>query len=186
MVQNVDLQHDFLSRLYRLPGGRKIDECIQCGTCSSSCPTAFAMTYGPRRVIAAVRAGLLDRVMQSNTVWMCTSCYSCSVRCPAGIPFTDVMYELKRLGNRYGIRPMRRNNAAMARAFVSTVDRFGRNAENLLIAGYYLRTNPLVAFRALPMVARLARKGRAPMRIHRIKGIKGFRRMMHAIEERQP
>ena len=47
-----------------------------------------------REIIAALRAGMLDRVLNSNTVWLCTSCYSCYVRCPAGIPYTDVMYEL--------------------------------------------------------------------------------------------
>jgi len=33
-----------------MSGGRLIRRCIQCGTCSSSCPTAYAMDYTPRRL----------------------------------------------------------------------------------------------------------------------------------------
>ncbi|MFQ6001752.1 MAG: 4Fe-4S dicluster domain-containing protein, partial [Anaerolineae bacterium] len=35
----------------------KIKSCIQCGACSASCPTAYAMDYTPRQIIAALRAG---------------------------------------------------------------------------------------------------------------------------------
>ena len=79
-----------------MPRGDKIDQCLQCGTCSASCPASSAMQHPPRAILAALRAGMLDKVFESNTVWLCASCYSCTVRCPAGIPFTEVMYELKR------------------------------------------------------------------------------------------
>lgn len=67
-------------------------KCIQCGTCSASCPTAYAMDYTPRQIIAALRAGELDKVLRSNTPWLCASCYYCTVRCPAGIQFTEFLY----------------------------------------------------------------------------------------------
>ena len=98
-----ELGKTFLESVYSIPDGEKIKGCLQCGTCSSSCPSAAAMEYGPREIIAALRAGMLDRVLTSNTVWLCVSCYSCTVRCPAGIPFTDVMYELKRLEAEKGL-----------------------------------------------------------------------------------
>ena len=61
------------------------------------------MDYGPREVIGAFRAGMIDKVVKSNTIWLCTSCYYCTVRCPAGIKITDLMYELKRLGMKYDL-----------------------------------------------------------------------------------
>ena len=79
-------------------------------------PFQSAMEYGPREIIAALRAGMLDRVLNANTVWLCVSCYSCTVRCPAAIPFTDVMYELKRLEAERGLAKDSAG-ATMARAF---------------------------------------------------------------------
>ena len=111
-----ELSKEFLRLVRELPEGKRIDKCIQCGTCSGSCPTSSAMEYGPREIIAALRANMLDRVLKSNTVWLCASCYSCMVRCPVKIPFTDIMYELKRLGIKHGIYPQKEANAVMAKS----------------------------------------------------------------------
>ena len=46
---------------------------------------------------------MIDRVVKSNTIWLCTSCYYCTVRCPAGIKITDLMYELKRMAIKYDL-----------------------------------------------------------------------------------
>jgi heterodisulfide reductase subunit C len=178
-----DIQKVFLESVYAIPNGKKINECLQCGTCSASCPTSDAMEYSPREVIAALRAGMLDRVLKSNTVWLCASCYSCTVRCPAGIPFTDVMYELKRLGVTNGLCPKGSTNAVMAQAFVKSVDRHGRNHEPELIRRYYLRTSPLGFLGQITLGLRLLKRGRMAMRPHNIKGVDGLRKMMAAIEE---
>jgi Fe-S oxidoreductase len=39
-------------------------------------------------MVAALRAGIFDRVMDTDTVWMCVSCYACAQECPAKIPLT--------------------------------------------------------------------------------------------------
>jgi len=178
-----DLNREFLRRVRELPQGEKIDRCIQCGTCSASCPTSGAMDYGPRQIIAALRAGMIDQVLGSNTVWLCASCYSCAVRCPAKIPFTDVMYELKRLGTEHGIYPGRSTSAVMAKAFSEVVDSHGRNAEPKLLRKYYLRTNPLKMLGQMKLVMRMMARGRIDLFPHTIKGIDGLREMMTAAEE---
>ena len=177
------LSDTFLNHVYAIPDGKKLNECIQCGTCSASCPTSDAMEYSPREIIAALRAGMLDRVLKSNTVWLCASCYSCTVRCPAGIPFTDVMYELKRLGVKHGMYPKGTTNAVMAQAFVESVDHHGRNHEPELIRKYYLRTNPLKFLGQIGLGLRLLARGRMAIRPHKIKGVANLRKMMVAIEE---
>jgi heterodisulfide reductase subunit C len=141
------------------------------------------MEYGPREIIAALRAGMLDRVLRSNTVWLCASCYLCSVRCPAKIPFTDVMYELKRLGIKHGIYPKDTTNAVMAKAFVEVVDNHGRNAETKLLRKYYLRTNPFKILGQLKLVLKLLGRGRLEFFPHTIKGIEGLRKMVAAGKE---
>jgi len=177
-----DLSKEFLDKVYALPHGKKIKECIQCGTCSASCPSAAAMEYSPREIIACLRAGMLDKVLNANTVWMCVSCYSCTVRCPAGIPFTDIMYELKRLELDKGLSKDS-HAATMAKTFVECVDRHGRNAEAELIRKYYLRTNPLDVLGQIPLTMKLLKRGRLAFLPHNIKGREGLRKMMAAIEE---
>lgn len=69
--------------------------CIQCGTCSSTCPTALAMDYTPRHLWRMVKAGLTDEVLNSSAFWFCTSCYACTNQCPRGIHPGETMLRLK-------------------------------------------------------------------------------------------
>jgi heterodisulfide reductase subunit D len=77
------------------PEWEKLLSCIQCGTCSASCPTAFAMDYTPRQMWQMVRLGMEAEVLSSRTFWLCTTCKSCQVRCPREIPIADTMIALK-------------------------------------------------------------------------------------------
>jgi heterodisulfide reductase subunit C2 len=173
------LLHDLRS----VPDGEKISQCLQCGTCTASCPTSVRMDFSPRAVIAALRAGMLDHVIASNTVWMCASCYSCTVRCPAGIPLTDVMYRIKQLGVARGLVNDRARGVAMARAFVEVVERFGRNSEGELLRRYYGRTGRARALSQIPLGMRLLRRGRLGVRPRKISGIQQLRAMMAAMQK---
>jgi len=73
----------------------KLRSCIQCGTCSATCPTAYAMDYSPRQLWRMVQLGMRDEVLNSRTFWLCTTCKSCQVRCPRGISLMDAMIALK-------------------------------------------------------------------------------------------
>jgi heterodisulfide reductase subunit C len=185
-VATQDLCDVFLANVRTIPKGNKIDQCLQCGTCSASCPVSEAMDYSPREIIAALRARMLDRVLRSNTVWLCCSCYSCTVRCPAGIPFTDVMYELKRLGVKYDSHTQGAASAIMAQAFVKSVDRHGRNHEPELMRSFYLHTKPARVLGLMRLVLKLFARGRIHFRPHNIRGRDSLRKMMAAVEESGP
>jgi len=161
----------FLHDVYGIPGGDKIKECIQCGTCSASCPTSYAMDYTPREIIAAFRAGLLEKVLKSNTIWLCSSCYSCTVRCPSGIKLTDIMYELKRLAIEFGLTPKGVKAPVVAKLFVDIVNKNGRIAEVPLVSRFMVRTNPLLAFKMIPRATKLYMRGRMPLGSYKIKGM---------------
>lgn len=77
--------------------------CIQCGTCSASCPTAYAMDYTPRQLWKLVQLGLKEEVVNSRTFWLCTTCQACTVRCPRGIDLTETMLMLKRYAVQEGL-----------------------------------------------------------------------------------
>jgi len=161
----------FLHAVYGIPGGDKIKECIQCGTCSASCPSSYAMDYTPRETMAAFRAGLLERVLESNTIWLCASCYSCTVRCPSGIKLTDIIYELKRLAIEFGLTRKEAKAPVVAKLFVDIVNKNGRIAEVTLVSRFMLKTNPLGVFKMIPRATKLFIRGRMPMIPRKIKGI---------------
>ena len=73
----------------------KLSSCLQCGTCSSTCPTYFAMDTSPRKLWRMVALGLKEDIMRSSTFWLCTACHSCTVRCPRGIPVSDSMRQVR-------------------------------------------------------------------------------------------
>ena len=81
----------------------KLFSCMQCGTCTSSCPTAFAMDYAPRQLWQMLRLGMEEEIVHSQTFWLCTVCKSCQVRCPRGISLTDTMIALKEYATRKGV-----------------------------------------------------------------------------------
>ncbi len=177
------LRKEFLEHVKELPDGEKVMECIQCGTCSATCPSASRMDYSPRAIVAALRAGDLEHVLESDSVWLCASCYGCTVRCPAGIPFTDMMYELKRLAMARGLLPRARQASVMAGTFAETVNRLGRNNEVALIRKYYLRTNPFAAMGQMGFALRMMKRGRLELSSHRIKGIEGLVKMLSTVEQ---
>ncbi len=79
----------FINRLEKLPDGIKVRDCIQCGMCAGVCPHGYAMQYPPRKIIAAMRAGHLDDIYRSDSIWLCVTCFNCSTRCPSGIPLAE-------------------------------------------------------------------------------------------------
>ena len=172
----------FLEDVYALPGGDTIKECIQCGTCSASCPTSYAMDYTPREVIAALRAGLLERVLKSNTIWLCASCYYCTVRCPSGIKLTDIMYELKRLAIAFDLAQENAKAPIVSRIFVDNVNKNGRVSEVELVSKFMLKADPLGIIKMIPRATKLLRRGRMPLIPHRIKGAKEVESPMAAAE----
>jgi heterodisulfide reductase subunit C len=167
-----ELRQAFLSQVDLIPGGEKIRQCIQCGTCTGSCPVSYAMEITPRKVIALFRAGEIESILRSNTIWICASCYGCTVRCPAGIKITDIMYALKRLAMSSQIYPSRLPVHALSSAFVSIVNKYGRNREVNLLIKYGFKTNPFKLLPSIPMGWRLGSKGRVPLFSTRIKGKK--------------
>jgi heterodisulfide reductase subunit D len=81
-----------------------LNTCIQCGTCSASCPTAYAMDYTPRQLWKLIQLGLKDEVVNSRTFWLCTTCKACTVRCPRGIDLTQTMLMLKEYAVREALK----------------------------------------------------------------------------------
>jgi len=178
-----ELRAAFLAEIDRIPGGGRLNQCIQCGTCSGSCPVNYAMDYSPREVVALFRAGAIELLLRSRTIWVCASCYSCTTRCPQDIKITDLLYALKRIAIERKIFPRQFPVYALSETFVDMVKRYGRNYETGLLRKYFLRTSPIGMLKRLGEGFALWRRGRLTMRVHKIKGIDGLRRMIARAEQ---
>ncbi len=160
-VAGAKLAEKFLKNVYATHGGERVRKCLQCGNCTASCPTSKLMDYSPRQVFAALRAGVLDKVLESNTIWMCASCYNCQVRCPVQIKITDVMYELKRLATEHGLVHGPHTAPVLTNIFIDLVNQDGRNSEGVLGRQYYLKGKGISkALAEFPFALKMMRKGR--------------------------
>jgi len=83
-----------LETLPQSPEGKEIFTCLQCGVCAGTCPYGEVMDYPPRRMIAMMRAGMLEKVFTSDGLLACVACYACMAKCPRGIRLTEVLLPL--------------------------------------------------------------------------------------------
>ncbi|UCD75974.1 MAG: 4Fe-4S dicluster domain-containing protein [Phycisphaerales bacterium] len=153
-----------------IPGAEDLLRCIQCGTCSSTCPLSIYMDHTPRKIIAMTRAGFKDEVLSSATIWLCASCYSCTVDCPKKIKITDVMYALKRKAIEEKVWPRGLPIPVLAKEFFASVLRTGRANEGRTVAKVWLKTRPLKLLANMGLGLRLMARGRMSMKSERMTG----------------
>ena len=177
-----ELEAGFGEKIAKLAHGEKLFTCIQCGTCSATCPVSHYMDYTPRKIIAMVREGFKEEVLGSFTIWLCASCYSCTADCPREIKITDVMYALKQMAIQEGVYPKRFPIPVMATEFFRGVEREGRNSEGRLMMNMALKTNPFRLLRYAKLGWNLWRTGRASLREEGIQNKEGLHKLLRAVE----
>lgn len=178
-LQNTELP----DQIAALPEGEQIRSCLQCGACGGTCPVAPALEHTPRRIFALIRAGMKEEVLTSLTPWICSSCYECTVNCPAEIKITEIMYALKRMAIREGKVPSGSDAFRFPLIFTDLVCKYGRLQESELLVRYIALRHPIEAMRQAPLGLRMFAKGRMPVQRHRIKDREGFDRMVKKAKE---
>jgi len=141
------------------PAEHQLRTCIQCGTCTASCPSASAMDISPRKMWRMVQLGMLDEVLHSKTMWLCSICYQCQVRCPRGIPLTETIAKLKQVAIQQQIKQWRESTRFYL-TFSDVMQRYGRMRETEFMARYFLSTNPFEALGYATMGLTLLRRGK--------------------------
>jgi len=169
----------FLEQIATIPEAAGILSCIQCGTCSATCPVAPMLEHTPRRIFAMIRAGMKDQVLTSLTPWVCSSCYECTVKCPAEIKITEIMYALKRLAVEERVSPLNSDADRFCKLFSELVCKYGRIHEVGLMVKYMLYHHPIDLLRQAPVGLHMLKSGRMPIRPHRIDGLEDFKKMVH-------
>jgi len=177
-----DLDKGFKSWIEGIPGGEKLHSCIQCGTCSAVCPVSLYMDLTPRRLIDLSREGFRDEVLSSLTLWLCTSCYACTVECPRQIKVTEILYTLKRRAIQERVYPRGVPVPVLARYFYAMVRGTGRMSEMWLVSLVFMRTNILKALGMATLGINLLRTGRMPLKPDLIRDRAGLRKLLDSVQ----
>ena len=166
-TRTASFSQSFYQSLLDMLDGERIRICLQCSSCSGICPHGLAMEYHPRKMIAALRAGVFDAVLESDSIWMCVSCYACTEVCPAKIPVTvglmtrtkeemllsgnvppelqEALERSQRYGNPLGESPRKRADWAKDfKAEIPIMARANRPVDVLWFVGDYASYHPRV------------------------------------------
>lgn len=88
-----------------------LDACTRCGRCQDLCPAYNTeKPLSPKQFIQDLKGewerigaggeknedGIIDTVIQEETLWSCTACLACQVNCPVSIPTFDKNIEMRR------------------------------------------------------------------------------------------
>ena len=163
--------------------GDEVKTCIQCGTCSASCPTASLMDVPIRKLVRLVLEGEKERALSSRSIWLCTSCLLCTVRCPRSIRPMAVVAALKSIYEEE--EGMRCKDSVFEGIFARQIRDYGRISEFLLSAEYMIRS-PSSAAQIMAFGAELIPKGKIELsfeaaRGERIEGTEEMRRIFELL-----
>lgn len=189
--------NDFLREVEeRVEEGEWVKMCMQCGVCAGSCPFGPDWEHSPQKIFMMIRAGKRDEVLRSDSMWMCTSCYNCVVRCPRKLPITQIMHGLATYAERLGLAPKMQPTRRFSLVFWDNCTRTGRVNELKLVLQVYFRNGFVAGLKEFwnmrfVGVKLLLAKRMNPFELflpHRCKGTKGIHAMLakaHEIEDRR-
>ncbi|MCZ7565237.1 MAG: 4Fe-4S dicluster domain-containing protein [Burkholderiales bacterium] len=185
-------RNDFLREVEeRVDEGGWVKMCMQCGVCAGSCPFGPHWEHSPQKIFMMIRAGKREEVLASDSMWMCTSCYNCVVRCPRKLPITTIMHGLATYAHRLGLAPKRQPTRDFSVIFWENFTRNGRANEIRLMLRLWFRDGFGAGIRkALAMkevgLGMLRAKRMSPFEIfggHGVKDVKGFQAMIRKAQE---
>jgi quinone-modifying oxidoreductase, subunit QmoC len=110
----------------RVEEGHWVKMCMQCGVCAGSCPFGPHWEHSPQKIFMMIMSGKREEVLTSDSMWMCTSCYGCIVRCPRKLPITHIMHGLANYSYRLGLAPKGQPTQELATIFWNNFAKTGR------------------------------------------------------------
>lgn len=83
-MSNINREKETAAEIVRI-SGVNTRKCMKCGKCSGTCPNYDKMEYHPHQFVAMVENGEIEKLMASESIYMCLSCMACVERCPRGV-----------------------------------------------------------------------------------------------------
>jgi len=94
------------------------DYCYQCAKCTSGCEAHKLLELEPHKIIALLKRGLIDEMINSEVIWTCMSCFKCRERCPQKVAPVEVLFALKNMAVASG-KQIPGNYTAMLQSILS-------------------------------------------------------------------
>jgi heterodisulfide reductase subunit C len=179
-VQVNQKENPFLSEVAQA-SGEKIQACYQCQKCSAGCPVAYAMDILPNQILRRIQYNHREKVLTSKTIWICASCYTCSVRCPNNIDIAKIMDTLRSLALRSGAEPGEKDIPVFHSVFLDTIKSKGRIHELSLIIQLKLKTKDFLKDAGLGW--KMFRKGKIKLLPSRFGGGKEIQEIFNEFEK---
>ena len=125
--------------------GVELGACFQCRKCTCGCPVSSMTQAGPSEIMRRLHLGAGEEILAGDLVWVCASCETCSARCPTGVDVAKVMDALRALALELGTPAPAGSQPLFNRAFLKTVELFGRTFDLGMIAAYKLGSGRLMS-----------------------------------------
>lgn len=87
--------------------------CIQCGKCTAGCPLTSVNGFNLRNLIYHLLLEQEYELEDNEILWDCTTCYTCSTRCPKDVHPAEVVIALRSLLVEAGKTPRHIGQALM-------------------------------------------------------------------------
>jgi heterodisulfide reductase subunit C len=169
----------------KMPGGEKILECIQCGSCAGGCPTMFAMDYSPMQIIKMINLGMKEKVLSSSTIWVCSACYTCATRCPRNVNFTTLMMSLRNKAIRENlVKDEAKSN--FHKYFFEVVNKYGKIHEPELLVKFLDITNFDSLLKNARLGLRLFKRGKLQIRAPKIEQTPWVFNILEKTDQKEP
>jgi heterodisulfide reductase subunit C len=164
--------------------GEILSTCFQCQKCSNGCPLVFAMDIAPHRLIHSIQLGRTEEVLNSDTIWVCASCETCTTRCPNDIDIAHLMDTLRQISMKRGVKESQKRVPVFHAAFLSSVKRFGRMHEASMALTYAYRSGGIKGVREqFSLGLEMLRKGKIKPIPGRLTAGKEVNNIFHKVEK---
>jgi len=84
-------------------GGEAFSRCFQCGLCDVVCPWNRVRQFSMRKIVRQAALGLTE--IESEDIWLCTTCGRCPQHCPRDVNQIESGVSLRRIAAEYGVFP---------------------------------------------------------------------------------
>jgi Fe-S oxidoreductase len=101
-VENVAEYKEIID-VIKASGGDAFKRCFQCGLCDVVCPWNLVRTFSMRKIVRQAALGLTE--IESEDIWLCTTCGRCPQQCPRDVEQIESGVALRRIATEYGVFP---------------------------------------------------------------------------------
>jgi heterodisulfide reductase subunit C len=119
--------------------GETVGLCWHCRTCAGGCPYVKAMDYHPHAVFRLVQLGLRKEALESSTIWICVSCNTCSIQCPAAIDIPAIMDALRHMAVEEGVKIAQPEIVKFHEEVLGSIKKYGRTHKLEIMMRYKVR-----------------------------------------------